>query len=389
MNKEKGITLIALIITVIVLLILAGAAITIGLNENDIFAKANTAKVEWNKSIEQEELDIKEALSYIGTKIPNDLNIGDTVNWTPSGHYTWDYNYYCEAAHENLSTKMLYSGEEVPSDAEYSTLNVTSDNMDLTISSWKVLKIDKDNNTVVLVPSVPTRAKIMLGGAQGYNNGVKLLNDACSSLYGNYMGVKAKSINLEYILSLIPEEKRQELISKNIESSFGMKNTEPYTTNKMYPAIFEEEQPDSINPSTGYSGKILKSGDSRDSLIEISNSKKTAGASLDPIFTNIALRLSDMVDYLDDYSDLIFSGIQSENQDTRYWIANRSTLLKDDVCVYAVNLISGYGTQIYLPTFKSDGSAMMYEASLFPIVELTSGTIKEGEGGTYTYEPFK
>lgn len=39
-----------------------------------------------------------------------------------------------------------------------------------------------------------------LQGAQGYNNGVYLLNEACSYLYGNEeKGIKARSINIEDI----------------------------------------------------------------------------------------------------------------------------------------------------------------------------------------------
>ena len=56
---------------------------------------------------------------------------------------------------------------------------------DFNISSWKVLSIDNETGTVELVPSAPTTGTVYLGEAQGYNNGVKLLNDACSSLYGN------------------------------------------------------------------------------------------------------------------------------------------------------------------------------------------------------------
>ena len=51
------------------------------------------------------------------------------------------------------------------------------------LTEWKVLSIE--NGKVELVPAKPTEGTVYLGQAQGYNNGVKLLNDACSSLYGN------------------------------------------------------------------------------------------------------------------------------------------------------------------------------------------------------------
>ena len=58
MKNKKGITLIALIITVIVLLILAGTAISIAINGGDIFGKASQARAEWNISVENENNEI-------------------------------------------------------------------------------------------------------------------------------------------------------------------------------------------------------------------------------------------------------------------------------------------------------------------------------------------
>ena len=64
-KNERGITLIALIITVIVLLILAGVAISIAINGGDIFGKARTAREEWNVSVEQENLAVQGAMQYL------------------------------------------------------------------------------------------------------------------------------------------------------------------------------------------------------------------------------------------------------------------------------------------------------------------------------------
>ena len=52
--KNKGITLIALVITIIVLIILAGVSINLTLGENGIFNKAKYAKEEVNKASERE-----------------------------------------------------------------------------------------------------------------------------------------------------------------------------------------------------------------------------------------------------------------------------------------------------------------------------------------------
>ena len=65
MKNERGITLIALIITVIVLLILAGVAISIAINGGDIFGKASTARAEWNVAVEKENSAIQDLLGYL------------------------------------------------------------------------------------------------------------------------------------------------------------------------------------------------------------------------------------------------------------------------------------------------------------------------------------
>lgn len=54
LNKKAGITLISLVITVIVLLILAGATVTIALNGDNIFSKANQAVTGWNAKVTEE-----------------------------------------------------------------------------------------------------------------------------------------------------------------------------------------------------------------------------------------------------------------------------------------------------------------------------------------------
>lgn len=58
-RKEKGITLISLIITIIILIILAGIAITLSLGNNGIFTRAKQAKELTNRQSATEELNIK------------------------------------------------------------------------------------------------------------------------------------------------------------------------------------------------------------------------------------------------------------------------------------------------------------------------------------------
>ena len=59
-NKERGITLIALVITIIVLLILAGVSISMLTGENGILTQASNAKKATEESTEQEKRQLSQ-----------------------------------------------------------------------------------------------------------------------------------------------------------------------------------------------------------------------------------------------------------------------------------------------------------------------------------------
>lgn len=55
LKSRNGITLISLVITIIVLLILAGVNINVVFNQGNLFEKANNAVEKWNNKIAEEE----------------------------------------------------------------------------------------------------------------------------------------------------------------------------------------------------------------------------------------------------------------------------------------------------------------------------------------------
>ena len=75
-KKQRGITLIALVITIIVLLILAGVTIATLTGDNGILTKATEAKGETISSTEQEQISTAQ-MSTVANRIGNDWNVGD------------------------------------------------------------------------------------------------------------------------------------------------------------------------------------------------------------------------------------------------------------------------------------------------------------------------
>ena len=56
LKKQKGITLIALVVTIVVLLILAGVTINLLLDENEIIVKSKDARIETRASQVEDEV---------------------------------------------------------------------------------------------------------------------------------------------------------------------------------------------------------------------------------------------------------------------------------------------------------------------------------------------
>lgn len=101
-NKNKGITLIALVITIIVLLILAGVSIAMLTGENGILTQAQRAKNETENAQEAEEEKINEYNNLINNWVnvetsntsvfdANNLTIGDAINSDKYGQKVENY----------------------------------------------------------------------------------------------------------------------------------------------------------------------------------------------------------------------------------------------------------------------------------------------------------
>ena len=148
-KDTKGITLVALVITIIILLILAGITI-LSLTNTGLFGKAQEAKEKTQNAAENQAKILNEyedeLNKYIsGTteekteKLADKVKVGDYVSYTPDTVSNTDIKYTTLIS--NLGT---YSG----SDAN-TTSTLTQENL-----KWRVL--DVQNEQVRLISEVPT-----------------------------------------------------------------------------------------------------------------------------------------------------------------------------------------------------------------------------------------
>ena len=275
-KNEKGITLIALVITIIVLLILAGVSIAMLTGQNGILTQAQNSKTttEYKSAEEKVKLAIMAARSQSETgeldadkliaEITN--NYGGTASKTNDGfpvNATVDGKNFSIDGDGNIGVPQDRTGLKVgdyinykPDTAEgktYSLLGAQSGYSDQTIAketlNWRILKIKADGSIDII--SDPTNKDVYFSGSLGYNNGVYLLNDICKELYSNTTkGITARSVNLKDMESWLTDAgktARNEYTNSNVK--YG--ETKTYTGENSYtPDAYNSEEDENSNHYT-------------------------------------------------------------------------------------------------------------------------------------------
>ena len=242
-NKNKGITLVALVITIIILLILAGISIS-ALTNTGIFQKAKDAKqksedaaLDQNTKLDEYENEIDKYLpEQGGEKLVDKVNggtikVGDYISYTPDQASTDDI----------LQELATYSGSNT-------TSTLTQEIDKETGLKWRVL--DVKDGKVRLISDRPTTSTIKLYGAKGYNNAVYLLDKTCKTLYNNSkLASNVQNLKIEDIQDHLAYDYTQYTNSNVDTGKYG--GTKEYTTYKNYPNIFAKEKTGWVDGTQG------------------------------------------------------------------------------------------------------------------------------------------
>lgn len=423
-KKQNGITLIALVVTIVILLILASISIGAltgdkGIIDETHTAKENTEIASWEEQIDLaiidaenkhrapklddviEELKNKGVITnneqvkengdietneptYIITgklddyisHIPQGLEIGSEVSYSPVGNYNLDADYYD------------YSGSDIK-------LNTNDTNYEIT--SWKVLDIDRNNEIVKLVPTAPTTGTVKLGGAQGYNNAVKLLNDVCNNLYGyggQKEGISAESIDIEDIEHYMKDTALEEAHNYTNAAKYGEQVSSAYSkSNSYYPLIYAQEKNSVIDGSKKENG--LEMSEQSEFINDTENTgsargRAQANTSIQPYQTYWYKDNTFMKTAFKDFSEVgssakgnFYDIIMPKGTSTTYWVASRCVYANSSYCNFDVRcVISGsVGAYDMYYSFTDDYSNSF---ALFPVVSLSSELIEGNSTTGYT-----
>ena len=202
-NNPKGITLISLVITVIILLILATVAINLAVDSNGLFGKAGQASNKWNESVATEKSALNGLIGTLDemTYVHSWTRTGDQVTCSHCGlNYTIGVstiNYVPDEPSENV----VLTGEKSGTGADQIIYDVTAtDHSATAVTTWVVLGIadeDKDGiNERLLITSSEPVGEVNLKGAAAYNYGPDELETICRKLYSSSTGT-ARSMTIE------------------------------------------------------------------------------------------------------------------------------------------------------------------------------------------------
>ena len=352
----------ALVVTIVVLLILAGVSINLVLGNNGIIAKAKEAET---KSAEASQNDLKgmnalteEMNNALGEKPKVDLSkykIGDYVN------YTYD------TAENYVLTSATCGSSSNPTDGIPQTSGL----------KWKILNIDEANGTVDLISENPTGTSVYFSNILGYNNGPYLMNEICKAQYSNKsLGVNARSINLldmEKHLTAAGIAARNAYKNSSDTAKYG--TTKTYKSSTKYPSLYAGQKGAGVNvaevnASTISQPDITKGNDPYEESKPIATTEPTTDntsgtgnpLTVTQTYYNIAI---DNTNYGTASSILANS--------TPFWVAARYVITYSDYAHFGLRRAYTNSYGFYM--FASYGNTNGYGYALRPVVSLPSSLL--------------
>ena len=382
LKRESGITLIALVITIIVLLILAGISISI-LTGSGLFSEAERAKQEQENAQIKENTTLNEYKQWLanytgeglsGPQTPEQtevtlasiVNVGDYVKYEPTPLTITDSEETTDVEYtELLDDLSKYSGS---TDESYNNSSTIIQERNL---NWRVLDKVKDENNnycVRLISETPTQSQVRLYSYNGYNNAVYLIDNACNTLYNN--STYAKNV----------QNLKIEDIEKHMKIKPTLSETPVSPANLLYPSILEQEKDQIVTIGETTTNGTLELSKQTE-LIE-QTAKNTADAlSLKKTFWNQTMTEESFNEAI--YNNLFIKDNSGSNYE-KYWLSSRAVDCSSDIAYFVVRGVTSgnmRGTYMYGSTENTVG---VNAFALRPVITLKADVLidteKSGDG---------
>ena len=304
--------------------------------------------------------EVSVTVNQFKNSILEDINIkiGDSVNYT----------YDIDSASSSYTLESKYSG--------YSSNQTIAQTTGLT---WKVLNVDKENDTVDIISTNPTSSTVTFANILGYNNGPYLMNEICKAQYSNKtLGVNARSINLldmEKQLTAAGIKSRNEY-NKGSSTYAQYGTTKTYTSNTKYPSLYANQKGAGPNIKEAEASKKItqpKTDAGNDPYEESKPIATTEPTTDNTSGTGNPLTVTQTY-YNIPINDTNYGTASSILANgTQFWVAARYVFTSSDGARFGLRFANActYGCLM----FNSYGDAGGYGCALRPVVSLPSSLL--------------
>ena len=333
-ETQRGITLIALVITIVILIILATVTLNVVLGDGGLIQRAQQAKELTEEAAEKEEQQILNLTGYFDELAADsvveafkagDIKVGDYVNYTPDSNSPVNLT----EADTGYGTTQTYS---VDSSTTWRVLGLSEDGQHLLLTSGSPIKKDGEDPYLVLQ------------GATSYLNCVQTLNKAASVYHNSTLAEETRSMTIEDIENVLGDM----TVEYPQEGEHG--------TGKVYFTDDEDKTPigeTTSYPSYTYTAEDYTPEGAATLTHATAGEKVTADAWMFMYTTDGETR----ADYVPErVYDMLFAGTtESSNYSKSYWLASPG--------VFADSDIAGFGPGAVIRGGASSGSGYLFNSS--------------------------
>ena len=382
MKENKGITLIALIITIVIMLILVAVSVNIIINSN-IIGQAEKAAEGYKTAYEQESnigqvtiggKTYNSIEDYLAEQGPKEHNFQYTDNSLA------ELKCECEECKKANSTGRIYKiGQQIKlTDSE----TLLTDTSAATGTEWVVFGREDSNKdgkyeTLLITTLAPSTEKLTLGeygnktkSADAYNTGIEQIEAKVKEIYGN--DVRAMTIDdVNKTLGYTPAGGMYYDINRNLTTTgnFTTKlkdlgdvwtNIVNYNTNNKAGVFYTPAHPEGISDNGAELGEYLLDG----YWYAVNSSAGGTGVpTVSENTSNVA-------------KNLVF-GTSGNNYS--YWLASRGVYAIDYYADFGPGRVDNGLASSYSDLFDSDGVTIVFELSARALVSLKSEIPELGE----------
>ena len=358
MKKNKGITLIALILTIVIMLILLAVGASYIINDNLIGRADNTVKAANNKINQQQ---------TIVDDLMGELNKSTAAHdWKVNGDkFTCTCDLCKEHANGDSSNGLTVEiGQEIKYKAERDTTGAITTTITAAMSghikkqtisltaepTYVVMGVadinENGTNETLLLTIAKTEVKVILAGAAAYNNGPTEINRMCRELYGK----DARGMTIEDVNNCLGYTNPKGIYydkSGKIQTANNLTTKLINLPEEIWNAIKDNHQTPDGRDTEAALGEYLLDGYYSISSTEVTDARK----------------------------NLILAS------NTTYWLASRgvSAYANRGYAIFGPGAVRGGIAYSCGGTFRSDGYVGDGEFGLRPVVSITSQIPDVGE----------